>query len=87
MTEQNQQLDNSVIATLKNKDHSALSEKLDALACTHTDIIELLAQYQALSDQDDDERFDAWYDELCKPQLEVLKAFEVMRAHFDQEYQ
>ncbi|CAH9062490.1 hypothetical protein PSECIP111951_03648 [Pseudoalteromonas holothuriae] len=87
MTEQNLQLDNSVIATLKNKDHSALSEKLDSMACTHTDIIELLAQYQALSEQEDDERFDNWYDGLCKSQLDVLKAFEVMRAHFEQEHQ
>ncbi|MBD1583091.1 hypothetical protein [Pseudoalteromonas sp. S16_S37] len=87
MTEQNQQLDNSVIATLKNKDHSSLTEKLDGLACTHSDIIELLAQYQALSEQDDDEKFDNWYDELCQSQLDVLKAFEVMRAHFEQEYQ
>ncbi|BBN83388.1 hypothetical protein PA25_33730 [Pseudoalteromonas sp. A25] len=87
MTEQNQQLDNSVIATLKNKDHSSLNEKLDGLACTHSDIIELLAQYQALSEQDDDEKFDNWYDELCQSQLDVLKAFEVMRAHFEQECQ
>lgn len=84
MTQDTDQLDNSVIATLKNKDHSAISEELDALSCTHTDIIELLAQYQALSDQDDDECFDSWYDALCKEQLAVLKAFEVMRAHFEQ---
>ncbi|MBQ4847307.1 hypothetical protein J8L98_00715 [Pseudoalteromonas sp. MMG013] len=80
----NEQLDNTVIATLKNKDHSALSEQLDSLSCTHTDIIELLSQYQVLSEQDDDEKFDTWYDALCKEQLAVLKAFEVMRAHYEQ---
>ncbi|KAF7764550.1 hypothetical protein PCIT_b0584 [Pseudoalteromonas citrea] len=84
MTQENGQLDNSVIATLKNKDHSALSEQLDSLSCTHTDIIELLAEYQVLSEQDDDEKFDTWYDALCKEQLTVLKAFEIMRAHYEQ---
>jgi ADP-dependent phosphofructokinase/glucokinase len=84
MTQDNDRLDDSVIATLKNKDHSALSKQLDNISCTHTDIIELLAEYQVLSEQEDDDKFDNWYDSLCKEQLNVLKAFEIMRAHYEQ---
>jgi hypothetical protein len=83
MEEHNEQLDNSVVESLKNKDHSHLNTQLNSLACTHADIIELLAEYQSLSEQDNDDLFDAWYDGLCKEQLVVLKAFEVMRTHFD----
>ncbi len=84
MMDKTQQLDNSVIAELQNKDHSEQLKHLDNLSCTHGDIIELLAQYLALSEQDDDSQFDAWYDALCQDQLRVLKAFEIFRAHYEQ---
>ncbi|KZN58404.1 hypothetical protein [Pseudoalteromonas luteoviolacea] len=83
MTEESQQLDNGVIAELQNKDHSSLAQQLDGLTCDHSDIVELLAQYQVLSEQDDDQKFDNWYDNLCEDQLRVLKSFEIYRAHYE----
>lgn len=82
MENDNTHLDNTVIATLKNKDHSILSEQMDTLTCTHSDIIELLAEYIVLSDKDD-ESFDQWYDGLCPDKLKVLKGFEIIRAHLE----
>lgn len=83
VSEESQQLDNSVIAQLQNEDHSSLAQQLDELTCEHSDIVELLAQYQVLSEQDDDEKFDSWYDGLCEDKLRVLKGFEIFRAHFE----
>jgi hypothetical protein len=82
MEELNNNLDNTVIYSLKNKDHSGINKQLDELSCTHSDIIQLLAEYVVLAEQDDDS-FDAWYDGLCKDKLIVLKAFEIMRAHLE----
>ncbi|MDK1287848.1 hypothetical protein [Pseudoalteromonas umbrosa] len=84
MSEESQQLDNSVIAELQNRDHSSLAQQLDELTCEHSDIIELLAQYQVLSEQDDDDKFDTWYDGLCEDKMKVLKGFEIYRAHYEQ---
>ncbi|TLX48261.1 hypothetical protein C1E24_05540 [Pseudoalteromonas phenolica] len=82
MEELNNNLDNTVIDSLKNKDHSGINKQLDQLSCSHSDIIELLAEYVVLAEQDD-ESFDAWYDGLCEDKLKVLKAFEIMRAHLE----
>ncbi|KZN39106.1 hypothetical protein [Pseudoalteromonas luteoviolacea] len=83
MTEEAQQLDNGVIAELQNKDHSSLAQQLNGLTCDHSDIVELLAQYLVLSEQDDDQKFDDWYDGLCEDQQLVLKGFEIIRAHYE----
>ncbi|MCF2856048.1 hypothetical protein L1286_01065 [Pseudoalteromonas sp. SMS1] len=83
MTEQAQQLDNGVIAELQNKDHSSLAQQLNGLTCDHSDIVELLAHYLVLSEQDDDQKFDDWYDNLCEDQQLVLKGFEIIRAHYE----
>ncbi|MCQ8878488.1 hypothetical protein NQT69_10795 [Pseudoalteromonas shioyasakiensis] len=81
--EQSQQIDQSVMDTLRSKDNSLLAQQIDPLSCTHNDIVELLAQYLALSDQDDDDLFDAWFDGLNKAQHTVLKVFEVYRGQFE----
>ncbi|WP_419149627.1 hypothetical protein [Pseudoalteromonas 'SMAR'] len=78
------ELDNSILAKLQSNDDSALQQELDSLSCNHSDIVTLLAQYQTLSEQDD-ELFDAWYDSLCPDQLKVLKAFEIIRSHLEQQ--
>jgi hypothetical protein len=36
-----------------------------------------------LSEQDNDELFDDWYDNLSKEQLTVLKVFEVYRGQYE----
>ncbi|MFM9816234.1 hypothetical protein ACKI16_48115, partial [Streptomyces scabiei] len=69
--EQSQQIDQSVMDTLRSKDNSLLAQQIDPLSCTHNDIVELLAQYLALSDQDDDDLFDTWFDGLNKAQHTV----------------
>ena len=75
--DQGQQIDQTVMDTLRSKDNSLLAQQIDPLSCTHNDIVELLAQYLALSDQDDDDLFDTWFDGLNKAQHTVLKVFEV----------
>jgi len=81
--EQSQQIDQSVMDTLRSKDNSLLAQQIDPLSCSHNDIVQLLAQYLALSDQDDDDLFDAWFDGLTKAQHTVLKVFEVYRGQFE----
>lgn len=78
-----EELDQNVMNTLRDKDHSTLANQVDTLLCSHNDIIELLAQYLALSEQDDDERFDNWFDNLSKEQHTVVKTFEVYRGHYE----
>gem|GEM_PF-366148 len=78
-----EELDQNVMNTLRDKDHSVLANHVDTLSCTHNDIIELLAQYLALSEQDDDERFDTWFDNLSKEQHTVVKTFEVYRGQYE----
>ncbi|KTF16736.1 hypothetical protein [Pseudoalteromonas sp. H105] len=80
---QTQQIDQGVMDTLRSRDNSLLAQQIDPLSCTHNDIVELLAQYLALSDQDDDDLFDAWFDGLNKAQHTVLKVFEVYRGQFE----
>ena len=63
---QQDQIDQGVMDTLRERDHSVLAKQVDSLACTHNDIIELLAHYLALSEQEDDELFDDWFDSLSK---------------------
>lgn len=82
-TEQRQEIDQGVMETLRSRDHSVLAQQIDPLSCTHNDIVELLAQYLALSEQDDDDVFDAWFDGLNKAQHTVLKVFEVYRGQFE----
>lgn len=80
---QTEQLDQNVMNTLRDKDHSTLASHVDTLNFSHNDIIELLAQYLALGEQDDDERFDTWFDNLTKEQHTVVKTFEVYRGHYE----
>ncbi len=82
-TNNHEQLDQNVMNTLRDKDHSVLANLVDTLSCSHNDIIELLAQYLALSEQDDDERFDHWFDNLSKEQHTVVKTFEVYRGQYE----
>ena len=82
-SEQRQEIDQGVMETLRSRDHSVLAQQIDPLSCTHNDIVELLAQYLALSEQDDDDVFDAWFDGLNKAQHTVLKVFEVYRGQFE----
>jgi len=82
MEELNNNLDNTVIDSLKNKDHSNINKQLDKLSCSHSDIIELLAEYVVLTEKEDDV-FDQWYDALCDDKLKVLKAFEIIRSHLE----
>ncbi|WP_213609680.1 hypothetical protein [Pseudoalteromonas sp.] len=77
------QIDQQVMDTLRERDHSVLAKQVDSLACSHNDIIELLAHYLALSEQDDDELFDDWFDNLSKEQHTVLKVFEVYRGQYE----
>nr|WP_175580344.1 MULTISPECIES: hypothetical protein [Pseudoalteromonas] len=78
-----EELDQNVMNMLRDKDHSILANHVDILSCSHNDIIELLAQYLALSEQDDDERFDTWFDNLSKEQHTVVKTFEVYRGQYE----
>ena len=82
-TEQRQEIDQGVMETLRTRDHSVLAQQIDPLSCTHNDSVELLAQYLALSEQDDDDVFDTWFDGLNKAQHTVLKVFEVYRGQFE----
>lgn len=81
--EQSQQIDQSVMDTLRTKDHSIMAQKIDPLSCSHNDIVELLAHYIALSEQDNDDLFDTWFDNLSKEQHTVLKTFEVYRGQYE----
>jgi len=78
-----QQIDQGVMDTLKERDHSVLAQQVNPLTCTHNDIIELLAQYMALSEQDNDDLFDHWFDNLTKEQHTVLKVFEEYRGQYE----
>ena len=80
---QQDQIDQGVMDTLRERDHSILAKQVDSLACSHNDIIELLAHYLALSEQEDDELFDDWFDALSKEQHTVLKVFEVYRGQYE----
>lgn len=77
------QIDQQVMDTLRERDHSVLAKQVDSLMHSHNDIIELLAHYLALSEQEDDELFDDWFDNLSKEQHTVLKVFEVYRGQYE----
>ena len=80
---QQEQIDQGVMETLRERDHSALEQQVNHLGCDNNDIIELLAHYMALSEQENDELFDDWYDNLSKDQHTVLKVFEVYRGQYE----
>ncbi|WP_372761561.1 hypothetical protein [Pseudoalteromonas sp.] len=82
-SEKQQQIDQGVMDTLRERDHSVLAQQVNPLTCTHNDIIELLAHYMALSEQDNDDLFDDWFDNLSKAQHTVLKVFEVYRGQYE----
>ncbi|MBQ4833500.1 hypothetical protein J8L70_09640 [Pseudoalteromonas sp. MMG010] len=82
-TQQQEQIDQGVMDTLRERDHSVLAQQVNPISCSHNDIIELLAHYIALSEQDDDELFDHWFDNLTKEQHTVLKTFEVYRGQYE----
>ena len=42
---QQDQIDQGVMDTLRERDHSILAKQVDSLGCSHNDIIELLAHY------------------------------------------
>ena len=54
---QQEQIDQGVMETLRERDHSALAQQVNHLGCDNNDIIELLAHYMALSEQENDELF------------------------------
>ncbi|ALQ10214.1 MULTISPECIES: hypothetical protein [Pseudoalteromonas] len=81
--QQQEKIDQGVMDTLRERDHSALAHQLNPLSCNHNDIVELLAQYMALSEQDNDELFDDWFDNLSKEQHTVLKVFEIYRGQYE----
>jgi cytidylate kinase len=81
--QQQEKIDQGVMDTLRERDHSALAQQVNPLRCTHNDIVELLAHYMALSEQDNDELFDDWFDNLSKEQHTVLKVFEVYRGQYE----
>lgn len=78
-----EQIDQGVMEILRERDHSALAQQVNPLSCNHNDIIELLAHYIALSEQNNDELFDHWFDDLSKEQHTVLKVFEVYRGQYE----
>jgi len=78
-----EQIDQGVMEILRERDHSALAQQVNPLSCNHNDIIELLAHYIALSEQNNDELFDHWFDNLSKEQHTVLKVFEVYRGQYE----
>ncbi|MGY8838224.1 MAG: hypothetical protein ACKVH6_16025 [Enterobacterales bacterium] len=82
-TQQQEQIDQGVMETLRERDHSTLAKQVNPLTCNHNDIVELLARYMALSEQEDDELFDDWFDNLTKEQHTVLKVFEVYRGQYE----
>ncbi|MFT7279524.1 MAG: hypothetical protein ACKVJ5_19975 [Pseudoalteromonas sp.] len=82
-TQQQEQIDQRVMETLRERDHSTLAQQVNPLTCNHNDIVELLARYMALSEQEDDELFDTWFDNLTKEQHTVLKVFEVYRGQYE----
>ncbi|MFC3033839.1 hypothetical protein ACFOEE_15055 [Pseudoalteromonas fenneropenaei] len=78
-----EKLDTQVLGELQRGLHPDLIAKLDALSCTHSDLVQLLVEYQVMSEQEDDEKFDTWYDGLCADKLTVLKAFEIFRTQLE----
>lgn len=80
---QQKQLDQGVMDTLKERDHTVLAQQVNPLTCNNNDILELLAYYMALSEQDNDELFDDWFDNLSKEQHTVLKVFEIYRGQYE----
>ncbi|MGO2181917.1 MAG: hypothetical protein ACTH36_06265 [Pseudoalteromonas nigrifaciens] len=78
-----EQIDQGVMEILRERDHSALAQQVNPLSCNHNDIIELLAHYIAHSEQNNDELFDHWFDNLSKEQHTVLKVFEVYRGQYE----
>ena len=78
-----EQIDQGVMEILRERDHSALAQQVNPLSCNHNDIIELLAHYIALSEQNNDELFDHWFDNLSKEQHTVLEVFEVYRGQYE----
>ncbi|CCQ10935.1 putative orphan protein [Pseudoalteromonas luteoviolacea B = ATCC 29581] len=85
MGSSDKQIDNAVLSQLKQNNKLPLISSLDELGCTHSDIVILLVEYQVMTEQDD-ELFDAWYDSLCEDKLKVLKAFEILRAQYEQTF-
>ncbi|PAJ76115.1 hypothetical protein CJF42_01115 [Pseudoalteromonas sp. NBT06-2] len=59
-------------------------EKLEQQNLKLTKVISLLAQYQSISENDDDDIADNWLDSLSDIDRQVLKAFEIARGRYEQ---
>jgi len=59
-------------------------EKLEKQNLKLTKVISLLAQYQSISENDDDDIADNWLDSLSDIDRQVLKAFEIARGRYEQ---
>lgn len=84
MNNNNQQIDRDCVVNLKDED--CLSKQLGALQelnLSVSDVVVLLAHYQIMSENDDDDVFDNWLDALSKDQRKVLQAYEVARGQIE----
>ena len=59
-------------------------EKLEKQNLKLTQVISLLAQYQSISENDDDDIADNWLDNLSDIDRQILKAFEIARGRYEQ---
>ncbi len=77
------QLDSQALAVLKSDGNmsSLAGECLESFS--QIALIELLATYHAMSEEADDDAFDAWFDGLSQEARQALKVFEVARARVE----
>ncbi|MBE0366059.1 hypothetical protein PULV_b0792 [Pseudoalteromonas ulvae UL12] len=84
MNKQSTELNSTCLAAIKAQD-----EKLDVFAqineanISAENLINLLAHYQSMSENDDDDMVDAWLDNLSDLDKKILQAFEISRGRFE----
>ncbi len=83
MEKPNSQMDTDVMARVKSGSAEDIATQLDRLPMAASEMVQLLARYQVMSDNDNDDIFDAWYDALSQDQHLVLKAFEILRGRLE----
>lgn len=81
----NTELSRECLAAIESHDVKLdIFEELEKQNLNLTKVISLLAQYQSISENDDDDIADNWLDSLSDIDRQILKAFEIARGRYEQ---
>ncbi|MDP4984258.1 hypothetical protein [Pseudoalteromonas tunicata] len=84
MDKQIAELNSNCLTAIKAHDKKLdIFTQIDNANISAETLINLLAHYQSMSENDDDEKVDAWIDNLTELERKILQAFEISRGRFE----